>query len=208
MLKLLQTLSPGVVAFLPHGSGDKSSALGRNVFMNTEIWKNIPGYESCYLVSNFGRIKSIGKKYKTRYGTDAIRKDRIFILGHTDGCGYASVSIGGTTKTLHRLIALAFLPNPNNYRCINHKNGNKIDNRLENLEWCTQSENSKHSFVIGLQDNKGENHPKAKLTNEIVLKIRSKYIPGKYGCWKLAKEFNLSLTHIKDILHRRVWSHI
>lgn len=72
----------------------------------------------------------------------------------------------------------------------------------------TYSENSIHSFKIGLQCNKGENHPNHKLTNIIVNEIRKKYIPRKYTLMRLAKEHGLSKTNVLDIIHRKIWSHI
>ena len=171
-----------------------------------ETWKDIPGYEGTHQVSNIGNFKALARK---RFNGKVICdfKERVLHPRH-EGNGYLQVNIFSKQVSAHRCVAFAFIDKPIGKDFVNHKNGIKDDNRVENLEWCTQSENCKHSFVIGLQDNKGENHPKAKLTNEIVLEIRKKYIPNIYGCWRLAKDFNLSVTHIKDIVNRRVWNHI
>ena len=97
-----------------------------------EIWKDIKGYESIYQVSNLGSVK--------RVSTGRILK------GGTDSMGYRVVSLRKNptqkTKTVHRLVAEAFLPNPDNLPCINHKDENKQNNRVDNLEWCTYSYNN------------------------------------------------------------------
>lgn len=98
-----------------------------------EIWKDIPGYEGFYQVSNYGKIKNI-KLNKHRKQ----RKDKD---------GYLIVDLfynKPKTFKIHRLVALSFIPNPNNLSQINHIDGNKINNCDNNLEWCTPSSNSKH----------------------------------------------------------------
>ena len=98
----------------------------------TEFWKDIEGYEGLYQISSFGRVKSLSN--------DKARKEKIKIPESTRG-GYKLVNLwkNGEQKgfLVHRLVASAFLPNPNNYPCINHKDENKSNNCLENLEWCT-----------------------------------------------------------------------
>lgn len=122
--------------------------------MNVEIWKDIPGYEGKYQASTLGRIKSLPKKVACRggYRTTTERIMKIHEKYRGGSPCYLSVDLGkGNSHTIHRLVAITFLPNPKNLPQINHKDGNKWNNRLENLEWCTGSENMQHAYKIGLQ---------------------------------------------------------
>lgn len=119
-----------------------------------EIWKDIPEYKGTYQASNLGRIRSTNRKItqlanggKTQF--TYIKKGRI-LAQNTQNGGYFVVSISVNTKrkvcTVHRLVASAFISNPNNCRDVNHKDGNKKNNNVENLEWVEHSENIKHSY--------------------------------------------------------------
>ena len=116
-----------------------------------EIWKDIKGYEGLYQISNFGRVKSFVKK-----------EPKILKCGLT-GIGYYTVNLcnakNRSSKKIHRLVAEAFIPNPNNLPCINHKDGNKLNNYFGNLEWCTSSHNNKEAYRLGLRKPlKGKNN--------------------------------------------------
>ena len=105
-----------------------------------EIWKDIPEYEGRYKVSNLGRVMSLDWMHT--------KQERIMKESFCTN-GYVKVSLfkNKTSKQcmVHRLVAKTFIPNPNNYPCINHKNENKADNRVENLEWCTYSYNNTYN---------------------------------------------------------------
>ena len=113
--------------------------------MNKEIWKDVKGYEGKYQVSNLGRIKSI--KFKNG------NQEKILKL--TDCKGYKIIRLckDGIVKSfkVHRLVAQAFIPNYNNMPIINHINGIKNDNNVENLEWCTYSHNETEAHRMGLK---------------------------------------------------------
>lgn len=113
------------------------------------IVKNIVDYEGLYLIDSLGNVVSLPKQQGSRF------VNQYKILGtKINRTGYKEVALtkDGKTKTvlLHRLIAKHFIDNPNNYPCVNHKNGIKVDNRLENLEWCTRAQNTKHAYENNL----------------------------------------------------------
>ena len=154
-----------------------------------EIWKST-GFDG-YEVSNLGRVRRLHKTIPPR-----IRKLT------TDTHGYLHVNLwhGGKSKhfSIHRLVAIAFIPNPENKPEVNHIDGNKLNNRVSNLEWVTSSENQRHAFDMGLQVAlQGEDAPRAKLTAEQVIYIRGN--PDGLTCKQLAEMFNVSRVTIGDV---------
>ncbi len=117
-----------------------------------EKWKDIPEYEGIYQASTLGRIRSLDHRIVTNGNSKAIHerssRGRVLVQREQNG-GYliVSISVNGYRKicTVHRLVAKTFIENPNNYRDINHKDGNKKNNKIENLEWVKHSDNIKHS---------------------------------------------------------------
>lgn len=111
-----------------------------------EIWKPIKGYEDRYEVSNYGSVKSISKFVKNRYSgfmtKEKLLKPLVLTKGYLGVCLYKDKK--ATTLKIHRLVAEAFIPNPNNYPCVNHKDEDKTNNFVGNLEWCTVSYNNSY----------------------------------------------------------------
>jgi hypothetical protein len=125
-----------------------------------EEWKEVPGYNGYYQVSNFSRVKSIDRTVE-RHG-HLMNIKGIIMTPTSSKQGYPShrFSLNGKLRTenVHRLVAEAFIPNPENKKFVNHKNGLKHDNRIENLEWCTCSENCLHAVRTGLTVQKKMEH--------------------------------------------------
>ena len=152
-----------------------------------EEWRDIKGYEGLYQVSNYGRVKSF--KYKKikilKFGTTGKDKYFLIVLSNRNIKKY---------KTVHRLVAETFIPNPNNYPCVNHKDCNKKNNKTDNLEWCTISYNSVHAIkneMINIEYIKsklphysGGKNPRSKPV--IVYDLNNNYI-NKFDCIREAK---------------------
>jgi hypothetical protein len=115
--------------------------------IESEIFKDIPGYECLYQISNLGRVKSYDRVVEYKNGSKRILKGK-FISIFLDR--YYKLNLLKKQHYLHRLIALSFIPNLDNKPCVNHKNGIKTDNNIDNLEWVTLSENSKHAYENNL----------------------------------------------------------
>lgn len=106
--------------------------------MKYENWKDVKGYEGFYQVSDKGRVRSIAAKpARGKYKGDTLS---LF----TDRNGYVCVNLSRKTYKVHRLVAIAFLDNPNNHPCVNHKDENKENNNAENLEWCSYKYNNNY----------------------------------------------------------------
>lgn len=173
------------------------------------IWKDVPSYEGYYQVSSCGLIKSISRVVKYRENHSGLRKERILKLNVTkSGYVHAVICIDKVNKTVkvHRLVALAFIPNPENKPCVNHINGIKTDNRVENLEWCTYAENTQHAFKTKLKSGvKGEESHLSKLKTEDIMKIRLLYSEGCHSQNELGKMFNVSQSQIARIINNINW---
>ena len=117
--------------------------------MVTEIWKDIEGYEGLYQISNLGRVKSL-PKYTYSRGYAQLRKEKLLRPRKTGKYrNYLSVTFNdGKQHKVHRLVAQAFIPNPNNLSYVNHKDENTLNNCADNLEWCTNQYNVQYSAKL------------------------------------------------------------
>lgn len=181
--------------------------------MNSEeIWKSVVGYEGLYEVSNFGRIRALARAYCDKNGRVSNIKERIMKqpLSNT-GYHHTALRKNGisVTRNLHRIIAEAFIPNPDNKPCINHINGDKSDNTLINLEWVTHAENIQHAGATGLMKF-GINHHGSKLDEEKVRFIRENVTTngGDLTYEELGRMFNVSRHSLQCVVYRRTWKRV
>lgn len=165
--------------------------------MEKEIWKDIPGYENIYQASTEGRIRSVDRKVADGKGN--VRNCKGKILKHgidTDGRYIVGLSKDGKKKfyRVHVLIPLSFIGNrPDGYHIL-HANGDKKDNRLENLSYDTPSQNRKDIYRYGNKNTQG------KLSLEEVLEVRRLYATGNYTQEKLAEMFGIVANSIGKII--------
>lgn len=142
--------------------------------MNTEIWKDVKGYEGLYQASFCGAIKSLKRNRKGIGGAECSVRERI-LSQSLDGNRYACVALskGGKRKTMkvHRLVAIAFIENPEDKPQVNHIDGVKTNNNISNLEWATAAENSIHSVDV-LHNNWGAQKSKNFLGKGVALDKR------------------------------------
>jgi hypothetical protein len=176
-----------------------------------EVWKKVKGYEEIYLVSNLGNVKSIDHYINNNQNTKSLKKGRV-LKKFQSIKGYLQTSLSKETKRfntgIHRVVAIAFIPNPENKPQVNHINGIKTDNRVENLEWCTNKENQIHAVKNGLcNPNYGEKHHNSKLTNEDVKKVRVLFKTGISNT-ELSRKYNISAVAMSNILKNKTYINI
>lgn len=177
-------------------------------------WRPIPDYEAQYEVSPAGDIRRCGRAARTGKGQGGgATIGRILKPSPVPG-GYRKVQLwrNGSYQSLlvHRIVAAAFLgPRPEGHE-VNHKDGDKTNNRVGNLEYMTRSENNRHAYRTGLRTPlpiapSGAAHHNAKLTDEQVREIRRLYRPRMYGTPRLAREFGVSHKTIWQIVRGNAW---
>lgn len=152
-------------------------------FFNEEIWKPIVDYEGLYEVSNFGRVRSLDRIILRKDGRTQTHKGRMMRQAPSTCCHYLITDLckNGKRKHVltHILVAKAFFGDYGKDLEVNHKDGNVLNNYIENLEVITHFENIKHSIENGLKDDCGEKHSNAKITNQIAHEMRVRVKNGE-----------------------------
>lgn len=179
-----------------------------------EIWKDIPDFEGLYQVSNLGNVKTLERTTKNKQGT-CLRKEKLLNLNISNR-GYVNVKLYNTSKNIkktifvHKLVGLCFLNNANQYKEINHIDGNKLNNNINNLEWCSRSHNVKEAYRLNLRKEttyKGEGNITSKLKDVDVLKIRDLYNKG-ISMIKISEMYKVVPGTIGFIVKNQTWTHI
>lgn len=178
-----------------------------------EVWKPVIGFEKQYEVSSLGKIRNLDKNITSKLGKMVLIKGKLLKPG-LDKDGYVRMrfclgskqnDIVGKSIGVHIVVAMAFINNPLNKPLINHKNGIKTDNRIDNLEWCTSSENVQHAYDTGLAcSKKGEKCHKSKLKEDDIVSIRNS--TKSYN--ELSVYYNVTVSAIRLIIQRKNWKHI
>jgi hypothetical protein len=166
-----------------------------------ENWLPVIGYEGKYLVSNMGRVRTISE--------NSIAKNQSILSQHNHRKGYKIVSLWNgvrqNTFKVHRLVAIAFISNPMNLPEVNHKFGDKTDNRASQLEWVTSGDNQRHAYSIGLsKSKKGSNNGRNVIDENSVIDIYK----SKETLPMLAKKYNVSKSCISHIKTGYTWGHL
>lgn len=175
-----------------------------------EIWKDIEGFEGNYQVSSKQRIKSVKRKIEMPNGFFRTVFERI--MKQYESRGYLKVNLRFDNKQnlllVHRLFAKAFIPNPNNLPYLNHINGIKTDNRIENLEWCSHLDNMRHAFKTKLIPSGEDNH-NSKLSNNKVLVIKRLMLMNpNFNQSAVARKLGVQRSIINGIVKKRKWNYV
>lgn len=166
--------------------------------IQTEFWLPISGYLG-YEVSNKGRIRSVNSTYITTFkGKPVTRKKKTDLIGtKLSHKGYRRVNLG-KVEAVHRIVAKAFIPNPKNLPQVNHKNGIKTDNRVDNLEWVTNQENRDHAVANGLHASRATGT--GKLTEEQIGDIFSDWVSTNWTQKEIGRKYGVCQQTISKIL--------
>ena len=173
----------------------------------TEVYKDISGYAGYYQVSNLGNVRRLPH---LRVHNIVLRNQST----HKSGYKYICLCVDSKKHSfrVHRLVAIAFVDNPNGHEFVNHIDADKTNNAADNLEWCTHSHNIRHMLALGLRDNskcgkKGEDNDGAKLTCDDVRVIRKRLIDGE-SCVRISSDYSVHPDTIGSIKRGRSWSHV
>lgn len=178
--------------------------------LKNEIWKDVVGWEGLYQVSSLGRFKSLSRE-KT-IGSRGKKIMKSFIMKQNEVKGYLTILFYNNSirkkYQSHRVVANHFIQNIENKKTVNHINGNKKDNTVNNLEWLNHSEQQKHAVKIGLRNKTlGENSNFSKLNETSIKAIRELY-KQKVKQKEIALMYNINRNTVHSIVNKITWKHI
>ena len=170
-----------------------------------EEWRQAVGFSEKYWVSNMGRIFTTSAHNKPN--NPAIMKPALDFDKRKGATGYLRTVMDRHSIRVHRVVAMAWVPNSENKPFVNHINGDKTDTRAENLEWRTNSENQLHAYRTGLEKPmRGEQNPKSKMTDEQVRQFKWEWSHDrKMSRKQYAEKLGVSEAAIKDIIRGKSW---
>lgn len=176
-----------------------------------EVWKDIEELNCLYQISSLGRVRSKDRVIEKSNGYTHTHKGKV-LRPAVSKKGYltCSASIMGQQKTVkpHRLVALYFVSNEDNKPHVNHINGIKTDNRIENLEWVTNHENILHAWKTGLnKPKKGVSHPRASISANDAKRVKDLRAKG-FGRKDIQKATGVNQNIVDNIIYNNSWSHL
>ena len=158
-----------------------------------EIWKDIKGYEGYYQISETGKVLSVRNSFILSPTTSNGYKEVVLSVNHIKGY-----------KLIHRLVAEAFIPNVDNKPEVNHIDGDKLNNNINNLEWVTRAENAKHAGANGLMPSGEKNHTVVLSKSDVNKIIKLRYI-HKLEVEDIANLFDVSISHLSQVVNGDTW---
>lgn len=164
----------------------------------TEVIKDIRGFEGRYTISNTGTVRS--------------KLTNIVMRPNVTRFGYARINLRKAKSReyksyfIHRLVASHFLDNPNNLPEVNHKDCNRLNNAVDNLEWVSKEDNIRHSFIFGSASHKGLRNPNSKLNEDDIVAIKALHKTNRFYNTQIAKIFKVSSSTIDNIINGVTWS--
>ncbi len=168
--------------------------------MTNEIWKPVVGFEGRYEVSSTGRIKALSREIVYSDGRKGRLPERL-IKGTLLNAGYYCVSFDTKTrKSIHTVVAEAFLGSSEYRQTVNHKDGNKTNNCVENLEWATYKENNNHARKTGLNNQHGEKTNLSKYSDQFIEAVRNVHAKYSPNYEELGSLFGLTGCHARQIV--------
>lgn len=180
----------------------------------SDEWRSVVGYEGLYEVSSNGVVRSLDRVVTrtVRSVTSTYIRKGAVMSQNKKGSDYMRVCLskdsGSDKHYVHRLVAEAFWENPLNLPCVNHLDGNKMNNHKDNLKWCTYEENNRHAKSLGLNTVSGENCHLSKLSKLDVLDICEKLDSHKMSYREIADHYNITPENVSNIDKGKTWKSV